>query len=31
MEKLGMIRTEVGERTYRDGRGTAKEYTYTLV
>lgn len=30
MEKLGMVRTEIGERTYRDGRGTAKEYTYTL-
>ena len=31
MDKLGMVRTETGERTYRDNRGTAKEYTYTLV
>ncbi len=30
MEKLGMVRTEIGKRTYRDGRGRAKEYTYTL-
>ena len=30
MEKLGMTRTAVGVRTYRDDRGTAAEYTYTL-
>lgn len=30
MEKLGMTLSEVGQRTYRDDRGTAKEFTYAL-
>lgn len=30
MQKLGMTLTETGKRTYRDGSGTATEYTYTL-
>ncbi len=30
MEKLGMTRTEIGKRTYRDDRGAANEYTYVL-
>lgn len=30
MEKIGMVRTGIGQRAYCDGRGIAHEYTYTL-
>ena len=31
MEKLGMIRTNVQERTYNDNRGKSMEYEYQLI